>query len=597
MMTQTEEIKSKLDIVDIINEYVPLRQAGANFKAPCPFHEEKTPSFMVSRERQFFKCFGCGESGDIFTFLQKYENLEFPEALQILAEKAGVKLTRQDPTLTNLKTRLNDLHSLAVEFYKQVLFSQEGRQALKYLKEQRKLSDEIIKEFNLGLAPNDWNRASNFLKSKGFTDYEIKQSGLVVEKSGTGYYDRFRNRIIFPIQDHHNKFVGFTARALELDGLALRQAQDGFAAKYINSPQTIIYNKSQILFGLNKAREQIKQKKLVILVEGNMDVIASHIAKVKNVVAVSGTSLTNDQIQLIKRYTDNVAMCFDSDVAGIKAAEKSIEMLWQADINIKVVLMPKDIKDPDELIQKNPQAWVEAVKKATNFMDYFFVQAMENKNINSLEDKREIAKKILPWITKLQDPISKNHYIKLLAEKIKIDEIILKESLGKYGKNKDSILYASQSHEKQKITPVSGLDLISHRFLALLIYMPDLIKKSIDLIEPKHLTEKFQEFYKNIVMYYTKSNTISRELLREHFNQTGQDKQVQFFDALELLAITEFENLPEREVLKEHEDLINKLKSKYISEKKSQLQEQIYQAESKGNSSEANRLMQEFVKL
>jgi len=587
MMTQTEEIKSKLDIVDIVNEYVPLRQAGANFKAPCPFHEEKTPSFMVSRERQFFKCFGCGESGDIFTFLQKYENLEFPEALQILAEKAGVKLTRQDPTLTNLKTRLNDLHSLAVEFYKQILFSQEGEQALKYLREQRKLSDEIIKEFNLGLAPNDWNRASNFLKSKGFTDYEIKQSGLVVEKSGTGYYDRFRDRIIFPIQDHHNKFVGFTARALNTDE----------PAKYINSPQTIIYNKSQILFGLNKAREQIKQKKLVILVEGNMDVIASHIAKVKNVVAVSGTSLTNDQIQLIKRYTDNVAMCFDSDVAGIKAAERSIEMLWQADINIKVVLMPKDVKDPDELIQKNPQAWVEAVKKATNFMDYFFVQATENKNINSLEDKREIAKKILPWIAKSQDPISKNHYIKLLAEKIKIDETTLKESLGKYGQNKDSISRASQSHEKQKITPVSRLDLISHRFLALLIYMPDLIKKSIDLIEPKYLTSKFQEFYKNIIIYYTKSNIISRELLREHFNQTGQEKQVQFFDALELLAITEFENLPEREILAEHTIAINFLKNKYISEKKSQLQEQICQAESKGDSSEANRLMQEFVKL
>ncbi|MFH1457487.1 MAG: DNA primase [Patescibacteria group bacterium] len=589
MMTQTEEIKSKLDIVDVINEYVPLKQSGANFKAPCPFHEEKTPSFMVSRERQFFKCFGCGIGGDIFTFLQKYENLEFPEALQILAEKAGVKLVRQDPVLTNLKTRLYDLHSLAVEFYKQTLFSKEGEQALKYLREQRKLPDEIIKEFNLGLAPNDWNRTSNFLKSNSFTDYEIKQSGLVVEKSGghSNYYDRFRWRLMFPIEDHHNKFVGFTGRALNSDE----------PAKYINSPQTIIYNKSQVLFGLNKAKEAIKQQKQIILVEGNMDVIASHVAKIKNVVAASGTSLTMDQIQLIRRYTENVAMCFDSDIAGVKAAERSIEMLWQEDMNIKVILLPKGIKDPDELVQKNFQKWVEVVKNATNFMDYFFVQAIGNKNLDMIDDKRSIAKILLPWITRLHDPISKNHYIKLLSEKIHIEESTLHESLERYGKNKNYSTGFKQGIKRQKEAPASRLDLISHRFLALLIYAPDLIKKSIDLVEPKYLADRFQEFYKSIIIYYTKGNTISRELLREYFNNSGQDIQVQFFDTLELLAKTEFENFSEREIMAEYELSIRFLKNKYISEKKAQLQEQIRKAESNSDSNEANRLMEEFVKL
>ena len=532
MLTPVEEIKSKLDIVDIVNEHVPLKQAGANFKAPCPFHDEKTPSFMVSRERQFFKCFGCSISGDIFTFLMKIENIEFPEALQILAEKAGVKLVRQDPALTNLKTRLYDLHSVAVEFFIQELHSPAGRPALEYLTQKRRLSSETIKFFNIGLAPNDWNRAGNFLKSKGFSDYEIKQSGLVVEKNRGqgGYYDRFRNRIMFPIQNHNNKYVGFTARALDPNE----------SAKYINTPQTTIYNKSQILFGLNNAKEDIKKNDLVVLVEGQMDVIASHIAGVKNIVAISGTSTTVDQIKIIQRYTTNVAMCFDQDIAGVKAAERSIEMLWQAEMNIKVVILPSDVKDPDELIQKNPQAWQEAVSKATNFMDYFFSQAMRGRKLDTIDDKRAIAKILLPWIARLVDPISQNHYIKLLSEKINIDEITLQQALGKYGK--DTTKTTSTETEKPTVQ-TSRKDLISQRFLATLVYNPGLIKKSIDFIEEAHLSGIFAEFYKNIIIYYTKNNTISSELVRQSLKDSGQDKLVQFFDALELLAKTEFEEL------------------------------------------------------
>lgn len=586
MLTPVEEIKSKLDIVDIVNEHVPLKQAGANFKAPCPFHDEKTPSFMVSRERQFFKCFGCSISGDIFTFLMKIENIEFPEALQILAEKAGVKLVRQDPALTNLKTRLYDLHSVAVEFFIQELHSPAGRPALEYLTQKRRLSSETIKFFNIGLAPNDWNRAGNFLKSKGFSDYEIKQSGLVVEKNRGqgGYYDRFRNRIMFPIQNHNNKYVGFTARALDPNE----------SAKYINTPQTTIYNKSQILFGLNNAKEDIKKNDLVVLVEGQMDVIASHIAGVKNIVAISGTSTTVDQIKIIQRYTTNVAMCFDQDIAGVKAAERSIEMLWQAEMNIKVVILPSDVKDPDELIQKNPQAWQEAVSKATNFMDYFFSQAMRGRKLDTIDDKRAIAKILLPWIARLVDPISQNHYIKLLSEKINIDEITLQQALGKYGK--DTTKTTSTETEKPTVQ-TSRKDLISQRFLATLVYNPGLIKKSIDFIEEAHLSGIFAEFYKNIIIYYTKNNTISSELVRQSLKDSGQDKLVQFFDALELLAKTEFEELSEADFMNEHELAIKFLKNQYLANKKSILQNQIKQAESKGDINTANKLLEEYAKI
>jgi len=586
MLTPVEEIKSKLDIVDIVNEHVPLKQAGANFKAPCPFHDEKTPSFMVSRERQFFKCFGCGLGGDVFSFLQQIENIEFPEALQILAEKAGVKLVRQDPTLTNLKTRLYDLHLVAVEFFIQQLHSPLGKPALEYLTQKRKLSAETIKFFNIGLAPNDWNMLGNFLKSRGFSDYEIKQSGLVVEKNRGqgGYYDRFRNRIMFPIQNHNNKYVGFTARALDPNE----------SAKYINTPQTTIYNKSQILFGLNNAKEDIKKKDLVILVEGQMDVIASHTAGVKNIVAISGTSTTVDQIKIIQRYTTNVAMCFDQDIAGVKAAERSIEMLWQAEMNIKVVILPSDVKDPDELIQKNSQAWQEAVNKAENFMDYFFTQAMRGRKLDTIDDKRAIAKILLPWIARLVDLISQNHYIKLLSEKINIDEITLQQSLGKY--RKDTVQTTSTEKANQAAL-TSRNDLIAQRFLATLIYSPKLIKKSIDFIEEAHLSGIFAEFYKNIIIYYTKSNTISSELIRQSLKDSGQDKLVQFFDALELLAKTEFEELSETDFMNEHELAMKFLRNQYLANRKNILQGQIKQAESKGDIDTANKLLEEFVKL
>ncbi len=601
MLTPVEEIKSKLDIVDIIQEYFPLKQSGANYKALCPFHSEKTPSFMVSREKQFFKCFGCGESGDIFTFIQKMENVEFPEALRILANKAGVQLrqTNYNPQMQNLKTRLYDLHKAAVEFYQGQFFNlPAAKNAREYLINQRKLNKDIINEFQLGYAPDSWDGVSRFLKSKGFFDNEILQSGLAVEKksispNSRNYYDRFRDRIMFPIRDHHGNVVGFTGRAMKDD-------PETSGAKYINTPQTVIYNKSQILYGLYKAKNEIRKNNLAILVEGNMDVIASHQMGIKNAVASSGTSLTLDQIKILRRYTTNIALAFDADAAGVAAAERGIELIWQQGISVKVIILPSGVKDPDELIKKSPDAWREAIEKRVNFMDYLLQVNLANEDLDDVDVKRDISAKILPWIAKLNNLIEQDYYLKKIANQLEINENSLREELNKIKRlyqNKNK--YASKTDVKR--TPainrqIDKYQIVSQRLLALIIYEPSYIKEAVALLPPELLEGGFQEFYKQLIFYYTKND----ELLLDDFYQylQAEKKDLAFvFDTLKLLAETEFVELDSLNLNKEFNLAANWLKKAYISKKLKQIEKDIRQAEQMGDRQKADELMREFSNL
>ncbi|MDD5289935.1 MAG: DNA primase [Patescibacteria group bacterium] len=589
MLSNVDEIKSRLDIVDIISEFVPLRQSGANFKGLCPFHTEKTPSFMVSREKQFFKCFGCGEAGDMFSFLEKMEKIEFPEALKILAEKAGVQLVKQDSRVTTLKTRLMDMHRSAMEFFQNQLHAPVGEVALKYLIEKRHLTPETIAEFHLGYAPNSWIHLSGFLKSKGFSDNEIMQSGLTVPKN-TGqppYYERFRHRLMFPIADHHGNMVGFTARAMD----------DKESAKYINTPQTLIYNKSQVVYGLDKAKNAIKENDLAILVEGNMDVIGTAQAGTKNVVAVSGTSLTFDQIKLIKRYSKNVALCFDADAAGAAAGVRGIEMLWQEEMNIKVIILPSGVKDPDELAQKDAVAWQKAVAEADDFMEYFFDKAVANRDLNNLEQKRIVAKILLPWIARLTDPIAQNHYLKLLAELIKIDEHMLAQSIAKI-KNKLAGKPMAVSKQNQ-VAPqkFSRREMIAERLLALMMRRFDFLGRAANVLGEEHFENMSREFYKTLVIHYTKYNGLNFEALEYEIKEAKNPKIVEFFDALNLLGQTEFEEMSERELAHELDGDIEFLRQTIASGKRADLMEKIKLAEKAGDMNLANQLLSEFAKI
>ena len=319
-MNQAEEIKSKLDIVEVIREYVQLKPVGVNFTARCPFHRERTPSFVVSPERQIWRCFGCGKGGDVFSFVMEIEGLNFIEALRQLAPKAGVQLRSYNPQETSRRNRLLDAADLAAKYYHKVLLeTPEAAGARQYL-QQRGLKPETIAEWQIGYSRESWDDLFNFLKAKGFSEQEIFLAGLSVKKEqGVGYYNRFRGRIMFPINDAAGNPVGFSARVSPE-----REATERMG-KYINSPQTQIYDKSKILFGLDKAKNFIREAETAMVVEGQMDALSSHQAGFKNAVASSGTALSGDQIKLLKRYADNVLFAFDVDTAGQIAAERGIE--------------------------------------------------------------------------------------------------------------------------------------------------------------------------------------------------------------------------------------------------------------------------------
>lgn len=595
-MTNVEEIKSKLDIVELIQEFVPLKQSGVNFKGSCPFHNEKTPSFMVSREKQFFKCFGCLAGGDIFTFLQKIENIEFPEALKILADKAGVELKHQsyNPQFQNLKTRLYELHEVVTKFYQdQLVNSLAGKSARVYLINSRKLSPEIIAEFKIGYAPDSWDATGKFLKTKGFSDNEILQSGLAVEKNNynnaTNYYDRFRDRVMFPISDHHGNIVGFSGRAIKADD----------QAKYINTSQTIIYNKSQILYGLDKAKKSIRELDFIILVEGQMDVVASHKADVKNIIASSGTALTEDQIRILQRYTNNLVMCFDQDAAGVSAGERGIEMAWRAGMSVKVIILPDNIKDPDELVQKSfPKGtWKEAVNKKVNFMDYFFTVNLKGQNLSDIDVKRKIGARLLTWIAKLGDAIEKDYYLKKLATVLSVDENALRESLGKIG-NKivgTGFKPVQNSDVGTDIRPVQNKSkILSQRLLALALYNSEYAEELISKILPELIDKDYQEFYKILIVHYNKDGNLDD--LRTKLQIQAKDL-VLSFDTLKLLADNEFMGMSRREINRDFDLSVNFLKHENITTRLKQVENLISQAEQQGNHEKIEKLMKEFTNL
>ena len=452
MNSSVEDIKSRINIVDFIGEYVKLQNAGVNWKALCPFHNEKTPSFVVSEEKQIWHCFGCDKGGDIFSFLMEIEGVEFKEALKILAEKAGVELARYgyNPRAAASKNRTLEILELASKFYEKQLWDGSGKEKiLGYLRE-RSLKDKTIKEFRLGYAPPGWDNMLKFLIAREYKIEEILKTGLLVQRTvnseqgtmnseqGNNCYDRFRDRIIFPIADVMGRVVGFSAR--------VAPGGDESQAKYVNTPETEAYHKSAALYGIDKAKQEIKDKKFVLLVEGNMDVIASHQAGIKNTVAVSGTALTPQQLDILKRYTDNIKMFFDMDEAGQAAALRSAELAFQKDINVSIVRLEKG-KDAADAVKENPKEFLEAVKNSVSAMEYFFRQAFEKHNKDGARGKKMIAEELLNIIKNFSNEIEKTHWIKKLAQKLEVDEKALVGALERIS-SKPPIREAAQEEEE-----------------------------------------------------------------------------------------------------------------------------------------------------
>ncbi len=416
-MSEIELIKEKINVVDLINEYLPIKKSGINYKGLCPFHQEKSPSFMVSPERGTWHCFGCDKGGDIFKFLMEKEGIAFPEALEILAQKAGVPLQtkRQEKQSTDV---YYEIHQKAAQFFHYFLKEHPtGQKALEYLK-SRGLTDETIEEFQIGYAPNSWENLTKFLKKKGYQIKDIIDSGLAVP-SNKGGYDRFRGRVMFPLYDVRDRVIGFSGRVLL-----------GGEPKYINSPQTPIFDKSKFLFGIHLSKQHIRESKEAILVEGEMDMILSYQSGVKNIVASKGTALTENQIDLLKRYTDTLSMCFDTDLAGDAASRRGIEMADRAGCNLKVIQIPSG-KDPAELCLKDVSAWQQSVKDAVPIYDYYLQSASKRFDPKTPFGKREIFHELIPVWQKITDPITQDHYIQKLSALLQTTDELIRQELAK----------------------------------------------------------------------------------------------------------------------------------------------------------------------
>ncbi len=430
MNNNVEEIKSRLNIVDIVGEYVRLTKAGSHWKGICPFHHEKSPSFMVNEEKQIFHCFGCAKGGDVFSFVQEIESMEFREVLKILAEKAGVQLEEYKGGLvTDNKKRITEALELATKFYETQLWKGVGKEKIMEYLRGRSLTDESIQNFRLGYAPAGWDNIIKFLMGRGFSMDEIEKTGLLVKKeNGQGSYDRFRDRIMFPIMDIMGLVIGYSAR--------VAPGGDETQAKYVNTPETVVYHKGKALYGLSHAKSEIKKKNYVLLVEGNMDVIASSQAGIENVVAVSGTALTGDQITMLKRYTENIAMLFDMDSAGQQAAQKSADLCFQKGVTVKIVTLT-DGKDAADVVAKDPELLLNAVRNSVLAMEYFFNEALKKYDKKTADGKQYIAKEVLAHVANIESQIEKAHWIKKIAHVVDVEEKVISDVLKKVASNID----------------------------------------------------------------------------------------------------------------------------------------------------------------
>lgn len=407
MSTPVEKIKERLDIVDIIGSYIKLEKAGANYRARCPFHNEKTPSFFVSPTRQNYHCFGCDRGGDLISFVQEIEGLDFKGALEILADRAGINLVYKNSEQMSEVARLTRILEVALKFYQQKI--KEDNLALEYLS-KRGLKKETITNFSLGYAPMEWRSLTNYLTDAGFSLVDAEKIGLVIKndkKGDVSFYDRFRGRIMFPLFDSSGKVVGFSGRIYDDEK---NRTTEG---KYINSPQSVIFDKSKVLYGFSAGKTAIRQKDFCIIVEGQLDLLLSHQAGFQNAVAVSGTAFSEKHLKLIKRLTEKILIAFDSDQAGQTAASRVIDLALENDFEVLVVSLPTG-QDPADVILNSPAKWEEYLNQAEHVID-FHLGVIKNSYLEDLERIKNIRQIVYPLISKLNFETDRAHFLRKVA--------------------------------------------------------------------------------------------------------------------------------------------------------------------------------------
>lgn len=490
-----EEIKSRCDIVDVISDYMQLKSSGSNYTGLCPFHSEKTGSFMVSKSKQIYKCFGCNAGGDVISFVMRYENVDFMDAVKILARRCGITLERNISEEEKKKiqeiNKFREIHTEAARFYFANLLGTKNP-GYEYLK-KRGLSDKIIKKFGLGYSLNSWNSLMNYLLAKGYDKTDLVKCGLVTHKTETNkYFDRFRNRVMFPIFNYNGKVIGFGGRVL-----------DDSLPKYLNSPETLVFNKRLNLYGLNISKKSIKDDTL-ILVEGYMDLISLYQNNIENVVATLGTALTIEQARLIRKFAKNVIISYDSDQAGQNATLRAIDILLKADIKVKILNL-KDCKDPDDFIKKYG---FEGYKKAMEDSDYYIkykIDILKKKyNLNNDSQKMSFVEEATFMLKKLKSPIEKDLYAKYLSDLTNISIESIRASVGikvnsNYNKtNKRNTNVHKKIEQMSKIQ--DGYLKVEAKFIKLLMENKNLRESVLqDINEQQFLFNETKEIFNYII--------------------------------------------------------------------------------------------------
>ncbi len=607
-MQISDEIKSRLDIVDVVREYIPnLKAVGMNFSALSPFKREKTPSFIVSPAKQIWHCFSTGKGGDVITFVMEMEGLSFVEALRVLAPKAGVVLKRENPAETSRRNRLLDIMEAAVAFYhNNFLESPLAAAARDYVYKKRGLTEKTVMDWQIGYSPDSWDDLLVYLKKRNYTEAEIFAAGLAIKKEGrNSFYNRFRGRIMFPINDVNGSPAAFTAR------VSPEKEATELMGKYINSPEGMLYSKSKIVFGLDKAKMAVKEAGYCIVVEGQMDCISCHQAGWKNVVASSGTAFTPEQLKLIKRYSNNIAFSFDMDEAGQLAADRAIREAMAAEMNIKIITINSG-KDPDELIRNNPEAWRESVKNSKHVMEYFFDKTFSALNVSTPEGKRGAAKKILPMLGCLRDKIEQDYWLKKLAQILDIGEVYLRETLASSMAKGKKIPEKNSDSPTESAAEQSKEERASESFLAMIFHWPIFFPYVADKVPADLIFGRGNKmFYNNLIIYYNEmasgqkvnsaENWLDYSSFKTWLNNFGSlpqaDGQDKLLDKIVVLGEKDYFSLDSSQAKNELIKMISFLRKEYYQKIFHQKEKEIAAAERNGDSFSANRALEELKTL
>lgn len=591
-MSQIDDVKSRLDIVEIVSGYLQLKQAGTNFRACCPFHQEKTPSFMVSREKQIWHCFGCGEGGDVFKFVMKMEGMEFSDVLKMLAEKAGVKLEKfarnsaEDARKSNLLKICNEASEF---FHKNLLESPDADEARKYLA-KRGIRHEVAGEFRIGFAPRDWDLLVGYLSRLGFREEDIFLAGLALKrKNGSGHIDRFRGRIMIPISDINGNVCGFTGRLLPSE-----EKKMDAGGKYMNSPQSLVYDKGRILFFLNRAKQATKEADAAVVVEGNMDAITCHQFGFKNTVASSGTALTIDQLRLIKRFTKNLFLAFDADLAGETAAKRGIDNALKEEMEIKVIEIPEGAgKDPDDCIRKNPELWKKAVLEAKSIMDYYFEKAIEKHGAETLAGRQKIRTALFSEISRLNDGVVRSYWLKRLSEILNVRESDLYDEFKNY---REPVVRFAPASVLTKLKVKSRIERLSEQMLAILIANPKEMLRVASSIIPEMVPGKTGELFQFFLSCYNERGVLEYQILKERLVNSDEETN-NLFRSIVMLAERDYKSREFDLCKKEFGEILEELKTLFVKSEREKLEKEMLVAEKLGDKLLIAELSKKFNEL